>query len=64
MIPGVITLAGVFFFHMGVAGGLVVYYSAKTLGLTNAMLPLVKHENNESLVNSDSTLHRAAHDDN
>jgi hypothetical protein len=49
---------------MGVVGGLVVYYSAKTLGLTNAMLPLVKHENNESLVNSDSTLHRAAHDDN
>jgi len=64
MIPGVITLAGVFFFHMGVVGGLVVYYSAKTLGLTNAMLPLVKHENNGKLVNSESTLHRVVHDDN
>jgi len=49
MIPGVFTLAGVFFFHMGVVGGLVVYYSAKIVGLTNAILPLVKHENTESL---------------
>lgn len=44
MVPGVITLAGVFLFHMGIVGGLVVYYSAKMLGLTNTMLPLIKHE--------------------
>jgi len=62
MIPGVITLSGVFFFHMGVVGGLVVYYSAKMLGLTNAMLPLVKHKNNESLVNSNSTLRQVGRD--
>jgi len=64
MIPGVITLAGVFFFHMGVVGGLVVYYSAKTLGLTNAMLPLVKHENTESLNKTDFDLSLVRHESN
>jgi len=44
MVPGVICLGGVFLFHMGVVGGLVVYYTAKMVGLTNTMLPLVKHE--------------------
>ncbi len=56
MIPGVITLAGVFFFHMGVIGSLVVYYSSKMVGLTNAMLPLVKHENTESLTRTNIML--------
>jgi Cu2+-exporting ATPase len=45
MVPGVICLGGVFLFHMGVVGGLVVYYTAKMVGLTNTMLPLIKHEN-------------------
>jgi len=45
MVPGVICLGGVFLFHMGVVGGLVVFYTAKMVGLTNTMLPLVKHEN-------------------
>jgi Cu2+-exporting ATPase len=64
MIPGVITLSGVFFFHMGVVGGLVVYYSAKTLGLTNAMLPLVKHENTENLTKTDFDLSSSRHEGN
>ncbi len=49
MIPGVINLGGVFLFHMGVVGGLTIYFSAKLLGLANSMLPLVKYENTEYL---------------
>ena len=49
MVPGAITLAGVFLFNMGFIGSLLVYYSAKMVGLTNTMLPLLKHENSENL---------------
>lgn len=49
IIPGAITLAGVFLFNMGLAGGMLVYFSAKMVGLTNAMLPLVKHENKQAI---------------
>ena len=62
MVPGAITLAGVFLFHMGLLGGLVVYYSSKMVGLTNAMLPLVKHENKEGLIDSGSVLPLSRHD--
>lgn len=44
IVPGAICLGGVFLFNMGVVGGLVVYYTAKIVGLTNTMLPLIKHE--------------------
>lgn len=47
MIPGVITLGGVFLFGMGIAGGLTVYFTAKIFGLANTMLPLIKHNNSE-----------------
>lgn len=57
MLPGVVTLTGVFFFHMGVVGGMAVYFSSKAFGLMNVMLPLVKHENNENLNNEDFTQH-------
>lgn len=49
IIPGAITLAGVFLFNMGLAGGMLVYFSAKMVGLTNAMLPLLKHENKQAI---------------
>jgi len=49
MIPGVITLGGVFLFGMGIAGGLSVYFTAKIVGLANTMLPLVKHGKSEHL---------------
>ena len=61
MIPGVITLGGVFLFHMGIIGSMVVYFSAKMAGLTNAMLPLVKHDN---LTDIDSTQHLIGDNDN
>jgi len=44
VIPGVVCLGGVFLLHMGVVGGLVVSYTGKMVGLTNTMLPLLKHE--------------------
>jgi len=44
MVPGVITLSGVFLLHMGLVGSLVVYFSSKILGLMNCMMPLVKDE--------------------
>lgn len=49
MIPGVISLGGVFLFNMGVVGGLTIYFTAKMVGLANSMLPLVKYENKEYL---------------
>lgn len=49
IIPGAITLAGVFLFNMGLVGSMLVYFSSKMVGLTNAMLPLVKHENKQTI---------------
>lgn len=44
IVPGVITLSGVFLLHMGLVGSLVIYFSSKLLGLANCMMPLVKDE--------------------
>ncbi len=48
MIPGVITLTGVFMFHMGLIGALTVYFTSEILALTNCMLPLIKDEISEN----------------
>ncbi len=55
IIPGAITLAGVFLFNMGLIGGMLVYFSAKMVGLTNAMLPLVKHRKKPSITEIEPT---------
>lgn len=47
MIPGVITLTGVFLFHMGLVGALLVYYTSEIFALTNCMMPLIKDEMSE-----------------
>jgi len=47
MIPGVITLSGVFLFHMGVIGALTIYFTSEALSLMNCMMPLVKDEMSE-----------------
>ena len=44
MIPGVITLSGVFLFHMGLIGALTIYFTSEAFSLTNCMLPLIKDE--------------------
>jgi Cu2+-exporting ATPase len=54
MIPGVITLSGVFLLHMGLVGGLVVYFSSKLVGLMNCMMPLVKDEMKQSAPSDNS----------
>ncbi len=47
MIPGVITLSGVFLLHMGLVGALLVYYTSEIFALTNCMMPLIKDEMSE-----------------
>jgi len=47
MIPGVITLSGVFLLHMGLVGALIVYFTSEVLSLTNCMMPLIKDEMSE-----------------
>lgn len=49
MIPGALTLGGVFLFGMGIAGGMGIYFTAKLVGLANTMLPLVKHGKSKNL---------------
>jgi Cu2+-exporting ATPase len=49
IVPGAITLVGVFLFNMGLVGSMLIYFSAKMVGLTNAMLPLIKHENKQAI---------------
>ncbi len=44
VIPGVITLGGVFLFNFGLAGSMAVYFSSKLYGLMHCMLPLVQEE--------------------
>lgn len=44
MVPGVITLSGVFLFHMGVVGALIVYFTSEFIALMNCMSPLIKDE--------------------
>jgi Cu2+-exporting ATPase len=44
MIPGVITLSGVFLFHMGLIGALAIYFTSEALSLMNCMMPLIKDE--------------------
>ncbi len=50
IVPGIITMTGVFFFQMGLAGSLVVYFSSKIVGLANTMLPLAKQATNKTAV--------------
>lgn len=47
MVPGVITLTGVFFLHMGVVGALLVYFTSEIVALMNCMMPLFKDEMTE-----------------
>jgi len=44
MIPGVITLTGVFMLHMGLVGALIIYFTSEALALANCMMPLIKDE--------------------
>ncbi len=41
IVPGVITIAGVYLFNFGIVAAYVLYYTGFAAGITNAMLPLV-----------------------
>ncbi|EDN72285.1 hypothetical protein BGS_1092 [Beggiatoa sp. SS] len=56
IIPGIICLGGVFFFHIGITSGFAVYYTGKIAGLTNTMLPLLKYAENAEPQHSPTTL--------
>jgi len=47
VVPGLIVIGGVYFFHFGIAAGMVIFYSSCTLGLTNVLLPLARHQGTE-----------------
>ncbi len=50
MIPGVITLTGVFTMHMGVVRALAVYFTSEIIALTNCMMPMISDELSEDAV--------------
>ncbi len=46
IIPGVITIGGVYLLHFGAATGMVLFYFGMIVGLGNVFWPLVKHQDN------------------
>ncbi len=47
IVPGVICIGGVYFLRFGVATGMGLYYVGMAIGLSNTLLPLVKHQENK-----------------
>ncbi|MEM7538506.1 MAG: heavy metal translocating P-type ATPase [Chloroflexota bacterium] len=49
IVPGLICIAGVWFFHLGVVGAMMLYYSGLFFGVSSAMYPLLKHQKSYNL---------------
>lgn len=47
IVPGVICIGGVYFLHFGLAAGMATYYLGSAAGLSNSLLPLVWHQDEE-----------------
>ena len=47
IVPGVICIGGVYFLHFGIAMGMGLYYIGSAVGLSNTLIPLVKHQENK-----------------
>jgi Cu2+-exporting ATPase len=45
IVPGVITIGGVFFLHFGLNLSCLLYFTGLASGVINSMLPLIKHRN-------------------
>jgi Cu2+-exporting ATPase len=43
--PGVLNIGGVYLLHLGIAASMGLFYVGTTAGLTNTILPLIKHQN-------------------
>ncbi len=50
IIPGLICVGGVWFFHWGILTAMMSYYAALVFGVSNAMLPLVKHQTERQML--------------
>jgi hypothetical protein len=44
LVPGTMIVTGVFFFHLGVLGSVLLSDLGLVTGLTHSMLPLLKHK--------------------
>jgi len=44
IIPGVICIGGVYFLHFTLAMGMGLFYAGSAVGLSNTLLPLIKHQ--------------------
>jgi Cu2+-exporting ATPase len=49
IVPGVFCLSGVLFFHLSILGAVMLFYAGTFTGLTNTMLPLLKHAKHDEL---------------
>lgn len=43
--PGILNIGGIYLLHFGLATSVSLFYGGTVLGLTNTVLPLVKHQN-------------------
>jgi len=44
IIPGVACIGGVFLFHLGIVGAIVLYNLGLAVSILNALRPLIKHQ--------------------
>jgi heavy metal translocating P-type ATPase len=44
IVPGVICIGGVYLLHFGIATGMALYYIGSAVGVSNTLMPLVKHQ--------------------
>ena len=44
MVPGAICVGGVYFWHFSLVASMITYYAGTAVGLGNALVPLLKHE--------------------
>lgn len=44
IVPGVICIGGVYFLHFGLTAGMATYYLGSAAGLSNSLLPLMRHQ--------------------
>lgn len=44
IVPGVICIGGVYFLHFTLAMGMGLFYAGSAVGLSNTLLPLIKHQ--------------------
>jgi Cu2+-exporting ATPase len=46
VVPGIICAGGIFFLHFGLLNAILLYYAGLGASISNALLPLIKHQKN------------------